>query len=647
MTSPPRATRTLSRATGALSRATGTLSRALAACLFLAGPAAGLTLSADTVFAQTAPQVTSKISEPEVEVGEPFTVELKAMSDSGETVSRPELRPPGGFSVSGPMISPQIVMQFGGGMQRSQQGIGATWTLVASGPGTFTIPAPSIEWNGKRLKATPLSVKVVPQGTRPPRQQGGFLFPGGSPFGGVFPYGSGNDDDELPKDANLDLARAPANDVFLHAVADKKSAVVGEQVTISVYRYFTRSSFARSAETTPMALKDFLQYQLTSDAGAQSTFVANAGSQKFYVRLVERYAGFPLKTGTLKTGSYLESYVAWSGRSTFRRVSEDLPVIVTEPPPQNRPAGYRLGDVGQFQLSALVQPRKIEEGGSVAVNVRVTGSGNFPPSLVVPEKTGIEWLDPEKKEAIETRNGEISGSRSFGYVVRVTRTGTIDLGTIELSYWNPRARRYEVARSALGTVDVTPSRTAPVAPTASPTASAAPGGDNPFASLPPPPSKLPAFTPPAQAPLLEGASFPFALAAPPVLALAGIAGLELSRRARKKLAGRKTSPRTLANAALADARKAKGAGDERAAAAAVERAVVLAIEAASGVKARGILKEELASELAANGLSEPLAARASEMLAACDRARFDPLAAADVKLADAASLVADLLGKGA
>ena len=126
-----------------------------------------------------------------------------------------------------------------------------------------------------------------------------------------------------------------------------------------------------------------------------------------------------------------------------------------------------LGLIGNCQISALVQPRRVDEGGSVAVTINVTGSGNFPTSLNIPGKTGVEWLDPAKQEDIRPRNGEVSGSRSFGYVVRLTRTGTVDLGTIELPYWNPRARRYEVARSALGSVDVIPNPTAPT-PTARP-----------------------------------------------------------------------------------------------------------------------------------------------------------------------------------
>lgn len=622
----------------------------LAACLRAAAPAAAVLAAPSVAVAQTPPQVTAQLSENEVEVGEPFTVQLKAMAEDGSVVNDPQLRAPAGFSVSGPMLSTQSYMSFGSGGRRVLQGIGAAWTLVASAPGTFTIPAPTVAWNGQRIQATPLSVKVARQGTLPRRQQGGFLFPGGSPFGGSSPFGSGwpfggmdDDLDEPSEDPDLSLPRAPSKDVFLRVKADKTRVVVGEQVTLSVYLYFGKNSIAdRGGDTKRMPLQDFLQYPIMPD-GSQAIHGARAGGVPFSVRLLEKVAVFPMKTGVLHTGAHSETFTAYNRRTKIKRSSEDVVIQVGEPPAANRPVGYRLGDVGSFQITSLVQPRRVEEGGSVAVSVKVTGSGNLPTSLQMPEKTGIEWLDPEKKESLEVKGEEITGFRSFGHVVKITRTGTVDLGTIELPYWNPRAKRYEVARSKLGTVEVTPSKTPAPSPSASPSASASPEKDEPFAALPPPRTVLSSYSAPSQAAFLSGPRFALAVTAPPLLALAGIFGIELTRRARVRLAGRRSSPRTLAYAALADAKRAKSAGDERAVAAAVERAIVLAIEGASGVKARGVLKEALASELVRGGVAEPVAARAAELLSACDLARFDPLAAAGVRVPDAEALVADLL----
>lgn len=623
---------------------------ALSVFLSFAVPSATVVIRPSVALAQTPPQVTVQLSEDEVEVGEPFTVQLKAMSEDGQVATSPELRAPAGFSVSGPMISTQTYMQFGTGGRRMLQGIGATWTLVASAPGKFTIPAATVSWNGQRVSATPLSVKVAPQGTLPRRQQGGSLFPGGSPFSGSpfgsnWPFGAMDDPDDFHDEPSLTLPRAPSNDIFLHARADKKKVVVGEQVTVSVYRYYRPRSISDLGETKRMHLRDFLQYSLLPDGSPAVHYTARAGDASFHVRLLEKIAIFPLKTGSLATGTYNETYTAYNRRTKIKRGSEDITVQVVEPPLANRPPGYRLGDVGQFQITSLVQPRRVEEGGSVAVTVKITGSGNLPTKLPMPEKTGVEWLDPEKKEGLDFKGDVVSGFRSFGHVVRLAKAGTIDLGTIELPYWNPRAQRYETATSKLGTIEVTPAKTTAPAPSAAP--SAAPEKEDPFANLPPPRTALSSYSVPAESTFLTGPRFAFAVALPPVLALAGIAGAELVKRGRARLRSQRSSPRTLAASALDEAKKAKAAGDGRAVAAAVERAVVLAIEGASGVRARGVLKEELASELVACGITQAVAERSARLLAECDRARFDPLAAAADLVSEGESLVRDLFRQGA
>ena len=50
--------------------------------------------------------------------------------------------------------------------------------------------------------------------------------------------------------------------------------------------------------------------------------------------------------------------------------------------------------------------------------------------------------------------------------------------------------------------------------------------------------------------------------------------------------------------------------------------LVLAIERATGLKARGVLKEELASTLERHGVEAKLAEQATQLLARCDELRF-------------------------
>ena len=155
------------------------------------------------------PEVVASASSRQVEVGESFTVELKALSDQGETTTDPQLRPPTGFEISGPRVSTQTLAQFGGGRSTVKSGLGATWTLVATTPGTFTIPAPSVLWAGQRIAAAPMTIEVTPASGGRSRSNP-FLLPGGPPLGWPFgpaprPPADPLDDPDVPAERELSL----------------------------------------------------------------------------------------------------------------------------------------------------------------------------------------------------------------------------------------------------------------------------------------------------------------------------------------------------------------------------------------------------------------------------------------------------------
>ncbi|AKT43537.1 BatD family protein [Chondromyces crocatus] len=583
--------------------------------------------------------LTARASARQVEVGEPFTVEISTTVDQSTSMpGSPDLRPPAGIEiVGGPSISTGTSAHFRSGGAIVRRTFGATWQLIAGKQGSFTIPAPTVLWEGRRVSATPIPIKVTASTGRRRPQQPGFppLLPGGPssqfpwPFRGFDPFGSQQEEqaEEDPGSTELSMRSAPDPTVFLRAIADKTRAVVGEQITVSFYLYYRESLEMTERHDAPMP--DFMRVPLLKNPGTDTPTHTLVGGRRYEVRLLDKLALFPLKAGDLRTG-------VTSARITGRRIgsrvlrqSNDIAIQITEPPQEDRPPGYRLGDVGKFTLSATVQPRKTTQGGSVSATVKITGTGNFPQNLRVPARTGIDWLDPEKRESIEPRGGVIGGYRTFGYVVRIEESGSVDLGTLELPYWDPEQRRYVVERAQLGVVEVTP--TMPATPAASGSGSAAiappsPANRDPFAALPGPRATLSAFTP-APPPRLEGPTLWGLLATPPLLAgLLGV-GERLARRARARRAAG-DPPEKLAADAIREAAEAAERGDAKETAAAAERAIHRAIEAATGLLSRGVLLDALVDELTRKGLERGIAARARDVLADCDAIRFDPSATA-------------------
>lgn len=566
-------------------------------------------------------ELRAQASASEVEVGQVFTIELRAMGDGTATPTAPDLRVPGSFDAQGPSVGTQTTMQFGGGQSITRSGITATWRVVAKRLGHYTIAGPTVTVGGRRVQANAITVDVVRNARQAPPQPSPFLMPGG-PGGFSWPgqgfpgFDDRGDDraDDGAETSELDIPnKAPDPKIFLRAVADKTSAVVGEQVTLSFYIYY-RVDFEMT-ERHEATMADFVRVAMMKSPDTTTRY-ATAGGVRYAVRLLDKLALFPVRTGRLHTGEM-------AGRFTGRRIgariekrSNDIVVEVSDPPAAGRPAGFTSGDVGKFKLSAIVQPRKIEQGGSVSVTLKVTGTGNFPTSLKVPARTGIEWLEPVKRESIEPTGDVIGGYRSFAYMTRVNESGAVDLGEVELPYWDPAAKRYDVARVKLGTVQATPSQT-PVA-AASPTSA----DDEPLAAMPRARDRLGAFEARRRSPL-GGPAFWWLVGSPPVLALAGLFSAQALRAARERREASLGSASTLAAEAL---RALDVAKDGRSIAAAAERALHHVIEDKTGLKSRGVLLADLPRELMARGVTPELAARIERALSACESVRYDPTA---------------------
>ena len=579
--------------------------------------------------ADAPPQTTVSIGADSAEVGEPFTVELKVVLENGASnVGDPQLNPPVGLTAEGPRISTQVVMNGFGSRSTVRTTIGATWTLVGQRTGRFTIPSPTVVWGGKRLGGGTVSIQITRATGRPrqrqqPQGNNPFLMPGGPGFSWPFQNEPAPAEEEPPETNRPDLAMpvAPDPTVFVHAIVDKKSVVVGEQATVSFYIYHAQNVHLVGRQEAPLA--DFVRIPVLKDPRTEADAHVFIGSRRYRVQLLDRVGIFPLRTGELHTGGMRMSFTDELNRKIGDRLSEDLVLHVTEPPTAGRPPGYALGDVGQLALSATVQPRRVDQGGSIAVTLKVEGSGNLPEALHLPEHVGVEWLEPEKKESIEPQGGVVRGWRTFGYVVRIKESGPLDLGEVTLPYWDPTAKKYQVARARLGAVEVKP-----VAPTIDPATKLPTGaGDtpkvDPFATLPGARATLGAYTPP-RARLLDGSALWFLVAAPPLLVGMFSAGTTAVRRTRARRESDKDAPAALVARALREAGEAEARGDAGALCAALERATHLAIEAATGLKSRGVLVAELPEELVRRGLPRELGDRAASVLADADAIRFDP-----------------------
>jgi hypothetical protein len=599
----------------------------------LAGVA--LALASSVASAQQSVQLQAQTDVDTVGVGDIVHLELTAQSGDGmPTDPQPGATP--GFAVRPPNTSPSQTHIMMNSARMDRFGLTVDWAMQAQRVGVFSVGPPSVVVGGVRHAARALTVRVVPAGQAPQRSQpqpNPLPFPqvpGFSPFDpwrGLFPGVDPGGNDRggggvaVTTDPKLALDAPRGSFYFLHAAVDSPSAVVGQQVTFSVYEYLDEAA-GTSIEVDGTDVRDptaaeFVKHSLLrDDQEATMAGYASVGGRLWKVNLVRRWALFPIHAGDLTIGPMSVTLVRPRNTSGSKRATDALPVHVTEPPLAGRPPGYGLGDVGHFALGVQVTPRDLEEGGAVGVHVELSGSGNVPASLAPPARTGVEWLAPEVHEQLGNVGHDVfGGKRTFDYVVRVHRAGAVDLGEMTLPFWDPDPKRYSVARANLGMVQVKPSAAAPAA------------SGNVEELLP----GLPAIRD-----ALEGAppSHPHAddrplfwllgVAAWPAAFGLAVVGRTSGRRLAQAWRVRRVSAATELKDRVSAASAACKGADARACDAAIARALEAATVAHAGVNVRGAMGDEVARRLESAGVTGNAAARVAELLRECEAARFAP-----------------------
>lgn len=610
--------------------------------------AAFVTLLPRELRAQTEPSVSASLQPTEVGVGEPFSIQLSVTTDAGgPSASDPRLVLSDGLRASQPSVSTQTQISFINGRLSRRSGFTATWQVVATREGVYGIASPSAAWNGRRVQGSALRVKVHAAGApgtpgtrrHAPPTPNPFdpfgMFPG-------FPNVFGTPEPETPEpttqgDPDIAIDTPLDSKVFLRSVVDQKNPVVGEQVTLTVFVY-QRMGMVEYTDAHEPSLPDFYRRELLQHNVEPETRRVTINGVGWLVKPIFKVALFPLRSGDIDIGPMqLTLNSRTLGLQSAARASQTIRLHVAEPPAAGRPVGYQLGDVGSYSLSATVDPRSSEVGGAVGVTIVLGGVGNVPNAIRVPISSSVEWLEPQVRENLEVENGKIRGSRTFTYVVRPKTAGTLDLGAVTLPFWNPEHRAYETARAALGQLQVASNA---AALTKDPTVT-----HDPWSALGAPRSELRPF-PRAHSPFTDRPLYWIGLFGLPVAVVVGSLGSRGMKRMRSELAARRGGAERGIDKALAEARDAKKRGDRMVVAASLDRALYLAIERATGLRARALLLEEVPRALEERHAPSDVAAEVGRVLAAVEAFRFVPDGGPDVgALVDQAAAVIRRLGR--
>ncbi|HOI33009.1 MAG: BatD family protein [Bacteroidales bacterium] len=347
--------------------------------------------------------------------------------------------------LSGPMSSTSSSIQIINGQMTRNFTQSYTYIVTATKEGTFEIGSAEIIVDGKTIKSSPVTVKVVKGSSSASTESGNQS------------QGQGITD----------------KDLFLRAIIDKKEVVTGEQVIVT-YRIYTRVPVSSVSVTKLSAFPGFWTKDLLSDNEAlqQSTEVING--VEYTVANIRKMALFPQKNGKLNIEPMELECVAQVRTQTSRQrsrdpfesffndpffnrgianvqknlVSEPLSIEVKSLPSQGKPLNFS-GAVGQFEISSGIDKTTLQTNDGLTLSYTISGQGNIElaelPQIQFPPD--FEVYDPKITNNLKTSANGISGSKKFEYLLIPRTSGEFKLNELQFSYYDPKKQTYNTLKT--------------------------------------------------------------------------------------------------------------------------------------------------------------------------------------------------------
>lgn len=130
--------------------------------------------------------------------------------------------------------------------------------------------------------------------------------------------------------------------------------------------------------------------------------------------------------------------------------SNSLTFDVKPLPKEGKPATFS-GAVGNFDMEIRANPRKLQIGDPISIDITVEGVGNFD-RLAAPTflmKNPEKWRTYEARKIIdpnEQSDGVVSGKCNFTQII-IPLSETSELPSFEISYFNPETEQYETRQT--------------------------------------------------------------------------------------------------------------------------------------------------------------------------------------------------------
>lgn len=350
--------------------------------------------------------------------------------------------------VWGPQKGSSSSIQIINGKRSSSHQTTFTYILIPKATGTFQLPVATAMLSGDRISSTQASIQVVSDGASSSRSSGQN---GGKSSGGGQTSSTGS-------------GEISSNDLFMRLSLSRTEVVIGEPITatLKIYQRANVVGFENA------------KFPTFNGFWSQETYVPNniefkreSLDDKIYNTAVLRtYVLIPQQSGTITidpaelvclvnirtapstSNSLFDSFFQDEYRTIRKRVTTPAVKVKVNPLPAGQPASFG-GGVGNFGISARLTTDNLKTHDAASLIITVSGRGNvalleepkvnFPPDF--------EVYDTKTTENTDKSNGGTSGSKSFEYPFIPRSHGDFTIDPVEYSYYDVNAGKYVTLRT--------------------------------------------------------------------------------------------------------------------------------------------------------------------------------------------------------
>lgn len=350
--------------------------------------------------------------------------------------------------VWGPQKGSSSSIQIINGKRSSSHQTTFTYILIPKATGTFQLPAATALLSGDRISSTQASIQVVSDGASSSRSSGQN---GGKSSGGGQTSSTGS-------------GEISSNDLFMRLSLSRTEVVIGEPITATLKIYqranvvgFENAKFPTfngfwSQETyVPNNIefkRESLDDKIYNTAVLRTYVLIPQQSGAITIDPAELVCLVNIRTAPSTSNSLFDSFFQDEYRTIRKRVTTPAVKVKVNPLPAGQPASFG-GGVGNFGISARLTTDNLKTHDAASLIITVSGRGNvalleepkvnFPPDF--------EVYDTKTTENTDKSNGGTSGSKSFEYPFIPRSHGDFTIDPVEYSYYDVNAGKYVTLRT--------------------------------------------------------------------------------------------------------------------------------------------------------------------------------------------------------